>query len=210
MSNPNKAKGNSFERQLAEHLTKIFGLNFRRVPNSGAMTGGYNARVTSTLTSAQQLLLVGDLIPPEELGKFSWECKFYKDLPFHTLLSENAMLDKWILQAQCPDRFWFLCFKLNNKGAFVVWDAQTPIQFVFGGNYIWYKGCYVVPMDHFFETNKDEMLKWGDSRNGGYRPPITVSIDGSNQTLPGKLVIPDGSKNPQIEIDTGPTDGGSN
>lgn len=159
MANYNKNKGKSFERELAKHLTSVFGLNFNRVPNSGAFTGGKNFFRTAQLTQAQQLLTVGDIIPPEQLSSFSWECKFYQDFPFNTIFSENTTLDKWIEQAKCPDRNWFLVFKINHAGAFVVFNPAESIPiYKITGNYAFYKGCVIQQMEGFFEANKEMML----------------------------------------------------
>ena len=40
MANKNKNKGKAFERQICEILTNCFGINFQRIPNSGAYVGG--------------------------------------------------------------------------------------------------------------------------------------------------------------------------
>ncbi len=162
MPNPNKAKGNNWEREVAEHLTAIFNLTHRRVPTSGSMTGLSNAHIIQTLTPAQQLLMVGDIIPPEQLSCFSFECKFYKDIPWHAFLSECAQLDKWIEQAKCPNRTWFLLFKINGKGGHVVFDYDVcfnQLKYILPDSYTIYKKSYViVKMDNFFEANKDIML----------------------------------------------------
>lgn len=216
MANANKNKGKSFERELAHHLTAVFGHNFERVWSSGAFTGGKNVSRLQKLTSSQQLATVGDIIPPEALSKFSWECKFYKAIPFHTFLIENAMLDKWIEQAKCPDRFWFLVFKINNQGAYVVFAPEPPIQIPLSTSFIRYKGCYIVKMEGFFEVNKYAMLNWNieqtkpvDQIVKEHNKPIVrewntirsqfpdgMLIDGSDKVLPNpEDIIPDGGVN---------------
>ena len=82
MTSPQKAKGNNFERDVAKHLSTVFGLNFTRVPTSGAMTGGMNAAVLERLSGSQKLLLEGDLIPPDELYNMKIECKTRKTFSF--------------------------------------------------------------------------------------------------------------------------------
>ena len=150
-----KAKGNSFERELADHLSRIFGYNFQRTPNSGAYSSFANAHRRSYLTPAQNLLASGDLIVPEQLSKFTFECKFYKEFSWHQLLSENKQLDKWIEQARNCDKIWFLCVKINRQGVFVCFDNDHLVKTL---NYVIYKGCNIVPLDNFFETNKEKML----------------------------------------------------
>lgn len=220
MPNANKNKGKSFERELAHHLTTVFGFNFERVWSSGAFTGGKNVSRLQKLSPAQQLATVGDIIPPEQLSKFSWECKFYKTIPFHTFLEENALLDKWIEQAKCPDRYWFLVFKINNQGAFVVFDPNHPfhVRIAFAGNYIYYKGNTIVKMENFFERNKAEMLGWNALMNKPVQEIIkeamipkpmewTMPIDGEKRELPAKLVTFDGESTPRLVVEEGLPDG---
>ena len=61
------SKGSAFERQIAKHLSEVFELNFERVPNSGAFTGGKNIHRYNTLTEAQKLIYDGDILVPEQL-----------------------------------------------------------------------------------------------------------------------------------------------
>ena len=42
MTSPSKAKGNSFERLVADFLSNLYGETFIRVPGSGAYVGGKN------------------------------------------------------------------------------------------------------------------------------------------------------------------------
>ena len=79
MGNKNKNKGKSFERQICKILSDIFGLNFQRIPNSGAFVGGSNIDRYDKLTEEQRLLADGDIIVPKELSHISMECKSYKD-----------------------------------------------------------------------------------------------------------------------------------
>lgn len=220
MANYNKNKGKSFERELAKHLTAVFGINFNRVPNSGAFTGGKNFGRIAQLTPAQQLLTVGDIIVPETLNFFSFEAKFYKTIPFHTFLTESALLDKWIEQAKCPNRFWYLVFKINNQGAFVVFDPNNKfhVPIAFGGNYIFYKGYTITKMEGFFESNRDVMLNWNALMNKPVQEVIkesirpkpmewTMPIDGEKRELPAKLVTFDGEGTPRLVVDEGLPDG---
>ena len=80
MSNHNKNKGKSYERQLAKQLTSVFQLNFNRVPNSGAFIGGKNINRAQNLSEQQILLMSGDIIVPEQLAHVDFEFKFYKEL----------------------------------------------------------------------------------------------------------------------------------
>ena len=40
MTSPQKAKGGSFEREIAQMLSTVFGESFIRAPSSGAYVGG--------------------------------------------------------------------------------------------------------------------------------------------------------------------------
>jgi len=156
MPNANKNKGKSFERELANHLTLVFGLNFERVWSSGAFVGGKNSFRMNRLSDSQQLLATGDLIVPDELKHTSFECKFYKDFSFTSLFSENKQLDGWIKQASAANKTWFLVVKVNRVTPFVVFDAKE--NWIKPANYMNYKGCYICTMDNFFEHNKDAIL----------------------------------------------------
>ena len=63
MSNKSKIKGKSWERDVANFLTKLYNEPFLRVPNSGAFVGGYNIYRTQTMTEQQVKSFKGDIIP---------------------------------------------------------------------------------------------------------------------------------------------------
>jgi len=160
MSNANKNKGKSFEREFAKHLTSVFNLPFNRIPNSGAFLGGQNAYRESQVSIEQSLSCYGDIIVPIELKNFSFENKFYQKLAWQKLFDKDgeAKLNKWIEQAKQGSRkYWFVVFKINNMGCYVVFDKN--ISYNIGTNYLIYKNEYcIVSMDKFFENNKDFML----------------------------------------------------
>ena len=159
MTSRQKAKGNQFERQVASHLSEVFELNFERVPNSGAFTGGKNIHRYNTLTEAQKLIYDGDILMPEELGNFKIECKSYKDFAFHGLFKTNALINSWIDQAKVDFKLWFLIFKINNRGSFIAFDRVVWKSINYQGNYMNYNSCYIVNYDGFFEKNKNVLLK---------------------------------------------------
>jgi hypothetical protein len=159
MPSKGKAKGNNYEREIARHLGQVFNLNFERVPNSGAFTGGKNSFRLDRLTEAQQLLTRGDIIVPEELSNIAIECKNYKDFAWASLFSEVKQLDGWIEQAQCNTDYWFLVFKINRCGSKVVFDIQHFDLFQKPGNYMIYKGTIITQLEDFFELNKDLLLQ---------------------------------------------------
>jgi len=160
MSNAAKNKGKAGERWVADHLGKIFGLNFQRVPNSGAFTGGFNAYRKATMTATQALLANGDIIVPDELAHLSFEVKTYKDFSFSGLFSNNKQLDGWVSQAAACGKLWFLIFKINHAGAYVVFDGAHLNSFSLQvpGNFLRYNRYVVCSIDNFFEHNKAFLL----------------------------------------------------
>ena len=161
MTSPQKAKGNSWERAVAKHLSDVFESNFTRVPTSGAMTGGMNAHVLEQLTDSQKLLLEGDLIPPDHMYRMKIECKAHKKFSFAGMLTENKMLDDWIEQAKSDDKVWFLIFKINNQGSYVCFGENTfkTCRKLKRKNYCVYKQLYyITKFDGFFESYKSSLL----------------------------------------------------
>ena len=162
MPSRQKAKGNSWERAVAKHLSDVFESNFTRVPTSGAMTGGMNAEVLARLTDSQKLLLEGDIIPPDHMYRMKIECKSLKKLSFSGMYTENKQLDDWIEQARSRDKVWFLIFKINNRGSFVCFTRNVfkTCSELNGYNYMLYKKYYyITSMDGFFERYKKELLQ---------------------------------------------------
>ena len=160
MPNYNKEKGKRLEREIAKELTNVFGLNFERVWSSGSFTGGKNANRLAKLTKEQALLSVGDILVPIELEHIQIEAKFYKTFSFSSMYENNKQLNKWIEQAiGTSNKVWFLIFKINNIGKFVVFDKKYESVLAFIDNKMIYKNQYVVcKYDGFFEANKDILL----------------------------------------------------
>ena len=160
MPSKQKAKGNNYERWCAKHLSSVFGLNFTRVPTSGAMTGGINEEILKRLSGTQKLLLEGDLIPPDELTNIKIECKSLKSLNFSSLITKNSTMDSWIEQAFSKEKIWFLMFKINNRGNFIRFSEDVFKPCELNHTYIRYNNCYITSLDGFFESNKSRLLKW--------------------------------------------------
>lgn len=160
MANANKNKGKTLEREVAKELTEVFGINVERVWSSGAFTGGKNAWRTQKLTPEQALLSNGDILMPMELSHVAIECKFYKDFSWTGLFNNNETLNKWIDQAQAGSSLlWFLVFKINNAGKFIVFNKKWQSTFDSCPNYCTYKDAYIVrSYDNFFAFNKDKIL----------------------------------------------------
>lgn len=180
MPSPSKAKGSNWERDVAKHLTEIFQLNHSRVPNSGAFTGGSNAFRSVALTPAQQLIMTGDIIMPEQLSRFCVECKWYKEFQFHHLFEENLTLNKWVEQSRVANRCWFIVFKANRTGGFVVYDPQNQAPVVPDKNYMLYNGLIVTRLEGFFEKNKECMLQ--------YNQPVCQPLNSTTATLSSTLI----------------------
>ncbi len=168
MTSPSTAKGNSFERQTADFLTKLYGEKFIRVPGSGAYIGGKNTQRKQVLHEGQIRNFKGDIVPGESFSKFNAECKSYKDFPFHQLFSGPVkILDSWIDQCMDvadPDDFNILFMKFNRKGTYVAVQApisETQLLFVKQFNYGSKNHGHWILMDHeiFWELNADAVKK---------------------------------------------------
>ena len=164
MTSPSKAKGNSFARQTADFLTKLYGEKFIRVPGSGAYIGGKNTQRKQVLHEGQIRNFKGDIVPGESFSKFNAECKSYKDFPFHQLFSGSVkILDSWIDQCMDvadPGDFNILFMKFNRKGTYVAVQApmsETKLLFVKQFNYGSKNYGHWILMDHeiFWELNAD-------------------------------------------------------
>jgi hypothetical protein len=162
-----KAKGKSFERYTADFLRTVFNLPFQRVPNSGAFLGRSNFYRSDTLSEAQNLLLDGDIIVPEQLNFFKFECKFHADLSLDKLFSSNKKFESWINQVKdnIEDKKWFLVFKQNNILPYVAFDINLlsvttkTNKKVLLENYLDYQHKYIITkFESFFNTNKDFIL----------------------------------------------------
>ena len=126
-----KAKGNTFERKMANLLSDRFQemtgkeKGFRRNPDSGSYFGGMNKRRTQTHDTEHAAF--GDLICPTNF-LFSIECKHYKSAPTFTsiIAGEVKQWDTWIAQAQqdaaSSNRKMMLVIKYNNVDEFVLVD----------------------------------------------------------------------------------------
>jgi Holliday junction resolvase len=164
MSSANKNKGKRGEREVADHLSKVFGLNFERVPNSGAFTGGKNFFRKQQLTETQNLLAEGDIIVPDELKHLCFEIKTYKEFSFAGVYSKNKQLDDWIKQASATTKIWFLVFKINHAGAFVVYSKKLQNILKIPRCFSIYQNEYIINgMSDFFENNKDILLNLKNS-----------------------------------------------
>lgn len=161
MASKSKAKGKTYERAVCQHLTKVFGKTFIRVPNSGSFMGGNNASRGDWLTPEQILLSEGDIIVPIELKHVKFECKTLGKFSFSNLFTDSAQLNSWIKQAKDSARLiWFLIFKIDNRGEFIVFDDKWRNNFYMPNSWMFYNKEYLITsLDSFFETNKVDILQ---------------------------------------------------
>ena len=163
MTSPSKVKGNSFERQTAQFLSKLYGESFIRAPGSGAYVGGTNQHRKQFLHEGQIRNFKGDIVPGQSFPKMNAECKSYKDFPFHQLFTGTVkILESWI--GQCmdvadPGDFNIIIMKFNRKGTFVAVKLENAenLQFVRHINYGSEKHDHWIIMDHdtFWDLNSD-------------------------------------------------------
>jgi len=125
-----KKKGNSWEREVAKIFTEAFGEDFRRVPMSGAFSGGINIHRVKGLRQDVVEGLTGDIISPKWFP-YTVEAKNYADEPkFHQVIAgESKMLKKWIKQskeelAATSKKSFLIIFKINRKGQFILMPKE--------------------------------------------------------------------------------------
>lgn len=165
MPSASKSKGNRGEREIADQLSKIFNLNFERVPNSGAFIGGKNSSRISRLSKSQQLLTEGDLIVPEELYHVKIEVKTYKDFSWKSIFTSNKQLDGWISQSEDTKKLWFLTFKINYCDTCVVFSEKYFEDFKLPESFSIYKDKYIIcSFKYFFKNNWKKILQIGKDR----------------------------------------------
>lgn len=123
MTSPSKNKGNSWEREVAAHLTKLYNEKFLRAPGSGAYIGGTNSKRKDFLHEGQIRSFKGDIIPGQSFPKMNAECKNYGSFPFHQLLQgEVKQLEAWIkqlLDVADPEDFNILIVKITRAAKFI-------------------------------------------------------------------------------------------
>jgi len=161
MPNPQKQKGNSFEREVAIHLSKLYNESFIRAPGSGAYVGGKNKVRTQILHEGQIRSFKGDIVPGQSFSKMNAECKSYADFPFHQVLAGDCKtLDGWIDQMMAvadQGDLNILFMKFNRKGKFVC--VQSELTWV-TDHFLYYsskahKDWLIIEWDNFFRLNKD-------------------------------------------------------
>lgn len=178
MPSPSKNKGSSFEREVANFLSNLYGESFIRAPGSGAYVGGKNQSRKQFLHEGQIRSFKGDIVPGQSFIKFNAECKSYKDFPFHQLYAGDCkVLDGWIEQMMDvaeEDDLNILFMKFNRKGRFVV--VQTDKKTWVTDQFTYYTSkafgdWLIIDFDHFFKHNKDLLKLYSGA------PSDTMSIE---------------------------------
>lgn len=161
MPSPQKQKGSSFEREIANFLTKTYGETFIRAPGSGAYVGGKNQARKQFLHEGQIRSFKGDIVPGQNFPKFNAECKSYKDFPFNLVFSGDCkLLNNWLDQLMTVSEtndFNILFMKFNRKGSFVAVEQKIKWK---TNNYMVYSSpkfgdWIIVDLFKFFEDNAD-------------------------------------------------------
>jgi hypothetical protein len=160
MTSKSKNKGNSWERDVAKHLTSIYNETFIRAPGSGAYVGGSNTKRKQFLHEGQIRSFKGDIIPGQSFPKFNAECKSYADFPFHQLFDGSVkQLDSWLdqlMQAADEADFNILIMKFNRKGKYIAVQAHEKFELA---NHMTYKDWEIMEYDTFWKLNKDAVAK---------------------------------------------------
>ncbi len=182
MTSPQKAKGSSFEREVANHLTKLYSESFIRAPGSGAYVGGKNQSRKQMLHEGQVRSFKGDIVPGQSFTKFNAECKAYADFPFHQVLAGSCkQLDGWLNQLMdVADEgdLNVLFVKINRKGRFVgvqskyTWVTDQFMYYTSQNHGDW----ILVDFDHFFNHNKDLLKAYSGSDSINSNTTDTKSI----------------------------------
>ena len=169
MPSPQKAKGSGYEREVAKFLSELYGESFIRAPGSGAYVGGKNQVRKEMLHEGQVRSFKGDIVPGQSFTKMNAECKFYKDFPFHLMLSGKcAQLDSWLdqlLDVEDEGDMNILFMKFNRIGQFIA--VQPKLTWMMD-NYTFYASekygdWLITEKDSFFKLNKDRVKTYSGS-----------------------------------------------
>jgi len=119
LANRNKAKGSAYEQKIANRLSSEFGVEFRRVPLSGAID-----------------YLKGDIWTPHDTAwwPYAVECKHYKDIEWNNLLTSRTtdILQFWrqaVREAEVMKKKPLLIFRWNRSKDFVAYSDDLEINF---------------------------------------------------------------------------------
>ena len=162
MPSPQKTKGSSWEREIADFLTKTYGEKFMRSPGSGAYVGGTNIFRKQQMQESTIRVFKGDIIPGESFPRLNVECKSYKDFAFHQLLQGNTVkqLEDWIDQCMTAadiNDLSIMFMKFSRKGSYIATPARplflsppTSIQYQSKNHGVW----IFAELNSFFDLNQ--------------------------------------------------------
>jgi len=163
MPSPSKAKGNSWELEIAKFLSSLYNESFIRAPGSGAYVGGINAGRKLVLHEAQIRNFKGDIVPGPSFPKLNIEAKNYGEFPFHQLFADTPVkkLEEWLgqlLVAADENDFSLLLLKVTHKGKFVLSHEKYKSQLQLPHNSLRYLSPAHGPwqfsnFDVFWQTN---------------------------------------------------------
>jgi Holliday junction resolvase len=137
-----RAKGARGEYLVRDMLREASGLQFERVPSSGALS-----------------YLKGDLYVPDEKNLFCIEVKNYEKSPLTDKIFTNKTnyllqwWDKIVKQAQLKVQQPLLFFKYSRSKVFVVTTIKPENTRY---NYISWLDCYIMVADEWLEQEKVE------------------------------------------------------
>ena len=164
MPSKGKAKGNGWEREVADFLSDLYGESFVRVPNSGAFIGGKNNHRKSNLSEEQIRGFKGDIIPGPSFPNLNLEAKFYKDFAFHQVLNGSCkqldLLIGQMLDTCDANDVNLLTMKFNRKGSYIAFEAKWRPQLKPCTSFLWYHtekyGPWVInEFNEFWKLNSD-------------------------------------------------------
>src|SRR6056300_331628 len=144
--NKSKAKGSAYEQKIATRLTAEFGIEFRRVPLSGAID-----------------YLKGDIWTPHDAAwwPYATECKHNKDFQWNNLLTSKTtdILNFWrqtVREAEVMKKKPLLIFRWNRSKDFVAFDDDLKVPFYMEINSF---GCRfkVTKLDDWIDVVKNEL-----------------------------------------------------
>ncbi len=160
-----KQKGNSFEREIANEFSDRFNDHFQRVPQSGAICGGFNRAKVANLRQDAQSILSSDIISPEWFC-FALELKNYGEKTgpqMYSILDGNErVLDKWLLQVRGDAEFakkqFLILFKITRKASYICVDYKKFMETLKENNlelpqsFIKYKDTIILDKNDFLDN----------------------------------------------------------
>ena len=166
MTSRQKAKGNSWEREVAKYLTDTYKEPFHRIVNSGAYVGGTNSFRKSQLDTHQGKSFRGDINAPDSWPHFNCEAKSYADIAFHQFYTGCSQLEGWLeqlMQVAEPGDVNILFMKITRKGRFIA--VQSSLSWVKNASYTVYNsrtcGSWLIyNFENFFADNISKLKQF--------------------------------------------------